>query len=198
MLQPLGSVTITNTTVSKCQAWQNGGGLCTEMWIGNEDDYRNNRDISSTEFQYDLRTQLIIGPNTTFEDNNGTGRHLFVGPYFNLTFQGHATPGGKPSLNETSVGVFWRKRVCGKGEYAALSGFCEPCSSYTYRPLDKPHRADSCTPAPNNTHSPGGAILVPLAHSWHLVRPATEPRTCAARSSDSCTAAGSPYGRVAR
>jgi hypothetical protein len=170
MLQPLGNVTMVSSTISRSEAWHNGGGLCTEMLLSNEDDNWFKRDES--QFPYDLKTQLFIGPGTSFHDNRGAGRHLYVGPYFNLLFNASTEAGSDP-LNASSVGVIWRKRKCGKGEYAAPSGFCEQCAAFTYQMLGKLHRNTTCAPAPNNTYAPGGAVVVPLTSNWHMVQPDT-------------------------
>jgi hypothetical protein len=182
MLQPLGSVTVINSTISRSQAWHNGGGLCTEMFLSNEDDTWRGRD--ETQFPFDLQTQLFIGPSTNFIDNRGAGRHLYVGPYFNLMFDG-STKAGNESLTAFSVGVTWRKRVCGKGEYVAPSGFCEQCAAFTYQMSGKLHRNTACPLAPNNTHAPGGAVIVPLTSNWHMVRPDTH--VCDDQTVGSCT-----------
>jgi hypothetical protein len=136
MLQPMSNVTVINSTISKSQAWHNGGGLCTEIFLSNEDDSWGDAVATqlrlASQFPFDLQTQLVIRPGTNFHDNRGTGRHLYVGPYFNLTINASAEANSKP-LSPFSVGVTWRKRVCGKGEYAAPSGFSEQCAAFTHQ-----------------------------------------------------------------
>jgi hypothetical protein len=175
LLQPLGNVTVINSTISRSEAWHNGGGLCTEMLLSNEGDSWDERKFS--KFPYNLQTQLVIGPGTNFHDNRGAGRHLYVGPYFNLTFQSSTAASSEP-LNATSVGVTWRKRICGKGEYAAPSGFCEQCAAFTYQMSGILHRNTTCALAPNNTHAPGGAVVVPLTSNWHMVCTNSTTGTC--------------------
>jgi hypothetical protein len=183
MLQPLGNVSVIDTTIAGSEAWHTGGGVCTELFLSNEDD--NWGDYNVSQFPYDLQTQLIIGHNTILYDNRGSGRHLYVGPYFNLSFADSAKH-GRPAMNASSMGVVWRKRVCGKGEYAAPSGFCEQCPSFTYRMSGNLHRDTTCPPAPNNTHAPGGAVIVPLTSNWHMVHLNTS--MCAKSPSGSCAA----------
>jgi hypothetical protein len=149
------------------------------MFLSNEGSSGGESDIS--QFPFDLQTQLLIGPGTDFYDNWGVGRHLYVGPHFKLTLNASTEAGTEP-LNASSVCVTWRKRVCGKGEYVAPSGFCEQCAAFTYQMSEEPHRNDACKPAPNNTHAPGGAILVPLTSNWHMVH----PRACINSTTGMC------------
>jgi hypothetical protein len=44
-----------------------------------------------------------------------------------------------------------------------------------------------CEDAPNNTHAPGGAVLVPLTSNWHMVQPDT--RVNSDWDSDICASA---------
>lgn len=157
MLQPGGHTTIHNATISDNQAWGSGGGLCTEM--AEESPSGTPAHI----FRHDLRTQLSV--NGIFEGNRGTGHKLYVGPYHNINFT------NKTQLNRTSEGVTWFKRLCGKGEYVARSGYCELCDSYKYSfEVALPgHRSNSCNTAPANALAPGGAVLVPLTNNWHAV-----------------------------
>jgi hypothetical protein len=117
----------------------------------------------TAHLQDDLRTQLTIN-NVQFLADEETDEKLFVGPFFNLTFE-------NTDLNQRSVGVVWRRRLCHKGEYVALSGYCEECPSYTFSTEEKfpGHTSGECQAAPRIAFAPGGAVLVPFPGGWHGV-----------------------------
>jgi hypothetical protein len=112
MLQPGANTTIQASSISGNRAWSDGGGLCTELADEQESHMTGG-------LPFDRQTGLVVD-STRFEDNRGTGRHLFVGPYFELQIKR-----SQGNLTLHSEGVTWKKRICDRGEYVASSRFCE-------------------------------------------------------------------------
>lgn len=159
MLQPGANATIQASNITSNRAWSGGGGLCTEM--------ADEQESHQTGWPFDRKTGLIVD-STHFEGNRGTGRHLFVGPYFELQINRSLD-----NLTLFSEGVTWKKRICDRGEYVASSKFCELCVSFKYSRADR-HTYPDCLAAPKTAHSPGGAVVVPLGNHWHDVKPTTD------------------------
>lgn len=176
MLQAGGHTSILASTISRCHAWSTGGGLATEM------DDENEKDPTKP---FDRQTRLTI-QGTTFSDNHGTGRHLFVGPYFELSLTNTSEVMGanQSSLNRSSPGVTWRKRICDKGEYVAPSTYCERCVSYKFS-VDAWSQNVDCTPAQSSkAYAPGGAVMVALSNYWHSIEegPVRDCSNCSERT----------------
>lgn len=133
-----------------CCAGNSGAGICTEMASGEGDDKRRDQD---------LRTKLALD-NADFTGSTYNSK-LYVGPYFNLTFSDSM----RERINESSVGVVWRRRLCFKGEYVANSQYCDTCPPYQWSIVEGTpgHNATNCSAAPTLAIAPGGAVVVPLS-----------------------------------
>lgn len=145
LIRPGAFTTISSSNFTNCIADNIGGGISTASY---DDDSR-----------YFGKTKLAI--DAEFANNLGTGRHIWVGPYFTVTFP------NKSRVNESTPGVLICKSLCSRGEYKAPSGYCERCNAYTYSLMPYPHNVSTCMPAPDNTYAPGGAVFVPNSRYWH-------------------------------
>lgn len=150
MVEPAGSTRITNSTFVDCRAVTAGGAVSTSMTSM----------TSSEDTIFQMTTSVIIG-RTSMDGgfvNSGLGAAMFAGPPFNLT----CTDNSCDEMDD----VLWHRLQCTTGEYLPL--FCAMCQPFTYSLLDSDAvNSSSCLPAPNNTHAPGGAVLIPLDKHWH-------------------------------
>lgn len=101
MLQPGAPVYIEATNFTRCKAWQLGGALCTET----------DKQTKDEEHLRDLDQTTALRVDAVFDDNNGNGRNLYVGPYFNLT-----DLHGRYWFTDADEGRIWNRRRCEMGE----------------------------------------------------------------------------------